>query len=140
MTDQLFSSSRDVLQAKQRRLKAEGKGNRPNRSSTITDEMVQKLWNSEELGAKNGKTLQNTLFFFMTSCFGFRGSQENRQLTWGDVELKEDENGVEYLEFSERLTKTRTLGGGGGGDSRAFRPKMFAVGGDRCPIELYKQY
>ena len=71
----------------------------------------------------------------MTSCFGFRGSHESRQLTWGDVELKEDENGVEYLEFSERLTKTRT----GGGDSRAFRPKMFAVGGDRCPIELYKQ-
>ena len=115
MTDQLFSSSRDVLQAKRRRLKAEGRGNRPNRSSTITDEMVQKLWNSEELGAKNGKTLQNTLFFFMTSCFGFRGSHESRQLTWGDVELKEDENGLEYLEFSERLTKTRTGGGGGGG-------------------------
>ena len=113
MTDQLFSSSRDVLQVKRRTLKAEGKGNRPNRSSTITDEMVQKLWNSEELGAKNGKTLQNTLFFFMTSCFGFRGSHESRQLTWGDVELKEDENGVEYLEFSERLTKTRTGGGGG---------------------------
>ena len=111
MTDQFFSSSRDVLQAKRRRLKAEGKGNRPNRSSTITDEMVQKLWNSEELGAKNGKTLQNTLFFFMTSCFGFRGSHESRQLTWGDNELKEDENGLEYLEFSERLTKTRTGGG-----------------------------
>ena len=46
VTDKLFSSSRDVLQAKRRRLKAEGKGNRPNRSSTITDEMVQKLWNS----------------------------------------------------------------------------------------------
>ena len=30
VTDQLFSSSRDVLQAKRRRLKAEGKGNRPN--------------------------------------------------------------------------------------------------------------
>ena len=63
VNDQLFSSSRDVLAAKRRRLKAEGKGNRPDRSSTITDEMVQKLWNSEELGAKNGKTLQNTLFF-----------------------------------------------------------------------------
>ena len=48
----------------------------------------------------------------MTSCFGFRGSHESRQLTWGDVELEEDENGLEYLEFSERLTKTRTGGGG----------------------------
>ena len=114
VTDQQFSSSRDVLAAKRRRLKAEGKGNRLNRSSTITDEMVQQLWNSEELGAKNGKTLQNTLYFFMTSCFGFRGSHESRQLTWGDVEFKEDENGVEYLEFSERLTKTRTAGVGGG--------------------------
>ena len=111
MKDQLFSSSRDVLAAKRRRLKSEGKGNR---SSTITDEMVQKLWNTKKIGAKNGKTLQNTMFFIMTSCFGFRGSHESRQLTWADVELEEDENGVEYLEFSERLTKTRTRGGGDG--------------------------
>ena len=112
MKDQEFSSLRDVLAAKRRRLKAEGNGNRSNRSSTITDEMVQKLWDSEELGAKNGKTLQNALLLFMTSYFGFRGSHESRQLTWGHVELKENENGVEYLEFSERLTKTRTGGGG----------------------------
>ena len=26
------------------------------------------------------------------------------------------------------------------GVSRAFRPKMFAKGGDRCPLNLYKQY
>ena len=58
--DKEFSSLRDVLVAKQQRLKAEGKGNRPNRSSTTTDEIVQKLWNSKELGTKNGKTLQNT--------------------------------------------------------------------------------
>ena len=27
-----------------------------------------------------------------------------------------------------------------GWDSRAFRPKMFAAGGERCPLNLYKQY
>ena len=58
------------------------------------------------------KLCQILIFFYMTSCFGFRGSDESRQLTWGDVELKEDVNGIEYLEFSERLTKTRTGGGG----------------------------
>ena len=52
------------------------------------------------------------------------------------MELKEHENGIEYLEFSERLAKTRT----GEQYSRAFRPKKFAVGGDRCPINLHKEY
>ena len=31
----------------------------------------------------------------MRSCFGFRGSHKSRQLTWGNVELKEDENEID---------------------------------------------
>ena len=73
-----------------------------------------------------GRTLQNSLFFFLTIGFGLRGSHESRQLKWGDVKLKVDSNGKEFLEFNERLTKTRK---GGGGGSRAFAPKVFAMGG-----------
>ena len=64
------------MAAIRRRLKSEWKGNKPNRTSTITDQMVQILWNTEELGPKNGKTLQNTLFF-CASCFGFRGPNKS---------------------------------------------------------------
>ena len=85
-----------------------------------------------------GRTLQNSLFFFLTIGFGLRGSHESRQLKWGDVKLKVDSNGKEFLEFNERLTKTRK--GNSEGGSRAFAPKVFAMGGDRCPIFFYKIY
>ena len=85
-----------------------------------------------------GRTLQNTLFFYLTIGFGLRGSHESRQLKWGDVKLKVDSNGKEFLEFNERLTKTRK--GNSEGGSRAFAPKVFAMGGDRCPIFFYKIY
>ena len=83
-----------------------------------------------------GRTLQNSVFFFLTICFGFRGSHESRQLKWGDVKLKVDSDGKEFLEFNERLTKTRK--GNSEGGSRAFAPKIFAMGGERCPIFFYK--
>ena len=85
-----------------------------------------------------GRTLQNTLFFYLTIGFGLRGSHESRQLKWGDVKLKVDSNGKEFLEFNERLTKTRK--GNSEGGSRAFAPKVFAMGGDRCPFFFYKIY
>ena len=40
-----------------------------------------------------------------------RGDTENHNLTWGDVQLKTDENNNEYLEFFERATKTKTRTG-----------------------------
>ncbi|CAG2204530.1 unnamed protein product [Mytilus edulis] len=46
-------------------------------------------------------------------------------------------SGEQYLEYNERLTKTRT----GHSDSRAFAPKMFATPDNpRCPVNAFKQY
>ncbi|CAC5359258.1 unnamed protein product [Mytilus coruscus] len=46
-------------------------------------------------------------------------------------------SGEQYLEYNERLTKTRT----GHSDCRAFAPKMFATPGNpRCPANAFKQY
>lgn len=62
-----------------------------------------------------------------------------RQLMWGDVHLGFDtELNLEYLEYNERQTKTRT-----GVDIRNVRPekpRMYATGTERCPIEVYKAY
>ena len=82
MRDQLFSSSRNVLPAKRRRLKSEGKGNKPNRSSTITDEMVQNLLKTEEL------FLFLFLFLFHDKLFGLMGSHESRQATWSSKSMR----------------------------------------------------
>ena len=47
-------------------------------------------------------------------------------MLWGDLELKKTSAGVEYVEFNERATKTRS---GATNDVRQFPPKMFAKPG-----------
>lgn len=46
-------------------------------------------------------------------------------MCWGDVKLHKTGNGVEYLEFNERQTKTRT--GSDYSDVRVTLPKMFTT-------------
>ena len=62
-------------------------------------------------------------------------------MTWGDVQLHMEADGTEYLEYSERQTKTRT-----GADPRyvrAVKPKAFAVPNgppERDPVAVNKIY
>ena len=49
-----------------------------------------------------------------------------------------DENNKEYVEFIEKLTKTRQFGLSA--KPRSFLPKMFATGGDRCLITIFKEF
>ncbi|WAR09390.1 hypothetical protein MAR_019348 [Mya arenaria] len=61
-------------------------------------------------------------------------------LRWGDLELKADVMGKEYLEYSERNTKTRT-DEKSSSDQRAFRPKQYAhVNPKNCPVEANKEF
>lgn len=73
----------------------------------------------------NPKALLNTMWLNSTLHFGLRGRQEHTQMLWGDIELKSDTSGIEYLEFHERSTKTRQ---GSTRDVRAFNPKMYSTG------------
>ena len=51
-----------------------------------------------------------------------RGRQEHISLATGDILLKETSNGREYLEFNEKLTKTRH----DQDESGSHSPKIFA--------------
>ena len=73
--------------------------------------------------ADNPVALQNILWLNNTLHFGLRGIQEHLQMLWGDLDLKTTADGKEYVEFTERTTKTRQ---GNTGGTRAFKPKMFA--------------
>ena len=53
-----------------------------------------------------------------------------------NVIVLRDING--HIEFLEDPTKTRQ--GGLRPNQRATNPKMFAVGGERCPVRLFKMY
>lgn len=67
----------------------------------------------------------NSLWLYNTTHFGLRGRQEHLQMLWGDIELKTESTGQEFLEFTERVTKTRQ---GSTRAARAFPPKIFATG------------
>ena len=58
-------------------------------------------------------------------------------MCWGDVKLHQTAQGQDYLEFSERQTKTTT--GSDYRDVRTVPPKMFAIdGNEKDPVAVYK--
>ena len=70
-----------------------------------------------------------------------RPGQEQRDLCWGDLELKTNADGLRYAEFStERRTKTRT--GQKTKNVRESKPKMLKNldNNDRCPATAYLAY
>lgn len=93
-----------------------------------------------QMGASTPDIILQTLWFYNTVHFGLRGCAEHRDMCWGDINLKEDENGNEYLEFTERQTKTRT--GENPRDVRTVKPKIWCnvANPEKCPVQIYKLY
>lgn len=137
--DRTFKLSNMTLSAKKVELKKDGKGQKPNASTAVSSTEENLLWDKGQLGNSSPRVLIFSVWYYFTKCFGLRGRQEHRQLMFGDVELKTDTpSGREYLEFTERLTKTRD--GNGKENVRKVKPKMYATNNDRDPVKLYKTY
>ena len=156
INDVVFSTARNALKSKQKELKSQGKGNAPNAAEALTKEDISILYHKKLLGPFSPESLINSLWLNNMLYFGLRGCQAHRLLQWGDVTLKVTTSGTEYLVYDkERQTKTRT--GAEPTDTRAIKPKMFAlpsnpdnatettlktgVGSNYIdPVELYKFY
>ena len=139
MKDAEFEQARKTLQSKQKDLKQKGKGNKPNASVALTEEEIKLLYDKELLGTSTPEALLNTIWFNNTIHFGLRGCKEHRNMCWGDVQLRQTTNGEEFLEYSERQTKTRT--GENSRDVRQIQPKMFSVpGSEKDPVAAYQLY
>ena len=121
--DVAFERARKRLEAKNKQLKNEGKGNRPNAAEALSDDEI--IYEKNFLGISNGEALINTLWLFNSLHFGLRGCGEHRQMCWGNVQLKKDAEGTEYLHFSKRQTKTRS--GADPRNVRPIKPKAFAT-------------
>lgn len=61
-----FSKVREVLKAKQKDLKNEGRGDISQKSDEITDEEINQLWEKELLGVNNSESVINSLWLFST--------------------------------------------------------------------------
>ena len=135
--DREFFTSKQVLEGKARRLREEGKGKRQNKARSLSKEEEEVLWVAGKLGNNSPESLVNTIWWILTQYFGLRGRQKHHSMKVDDFALRKDDDGQEYVEFAEGLTKTR--GGGLSKKSRDFSPKMFATG-ERCPVSLFKEY
>ena len=133
-----FSKLREVLKTKQKLLKAQGRGNLPNRDQALTDDDVDKLWQSSEMGTNTPESLLNALWWTNAVNFGLRSVTPHRNMRWGDVTIKVDSNGQQYLEYNERQTKTRT--GENTRNVRLLPPKAWATNDERCPVKLFNLY
>ncbi len=134
-----FEKSRKTLEARRKELKCKGLGNKPNKADALTPEEENRLWSSGQLNLSgDARVLQNTIFFLIAKLLGFRGADEHRQLAWGDLQLKVDMDGNEYLQWNERKTKTRN---GQPANIRPYQPKIYcSENKERCPIECFKLY
>ena len=101
INDLAFEKTRKTLQSKQKELKKQGKGNKPNASVALTTSELNTLYEKSLLGTRNPESLLNTLWLNNTMHFGLRGCKEHRDMCWGDVKLMQTADGKEFLEFNE---------------------------------------
>ena len=119
LRDTEFLSSRKVLEGKARKLREQGMGKQPNKAKSPTKENGQ-------LGNQTPRSLINRMHF------GVRGPQEHHDMMVEDFFIEKDDDGVEFITFSEGPTKTRQ--GGLRVKPRLATPKMFATEEKRCPL------
>ena len=142
-----FTESREVLASKAKYLRREeGKGRKPNRAEELLEEDILKLWECGQLGFSTPRSLLNTVWLYAGTVFGWRGNEEHYKIRYGDVIFREGdtaangEKSASYYEWLvERGTKTRD-GSTCAIPERQFNPKMWSIGGERCPVKLFSSF
>ena len=108
-----------------------------------SDENYFKLWEYGYLGNGNPEILRNTLAWVLGLNFPFRAGQEHRNLRMKNFQLSVgiDEDGKQYLEYKEDVSKTNS---GGLTHNHLKRKTVKAHENndqpERCPVRLYKEY
>ena len=133
-----FKGTRDVLAARQKKLKSQGKGSKPQASNILTPFEVDIMYEKGVLGEQNPQALLNTVWLNNVIYFGMRPGKEQRSLQWGDIHHEVNSEGREYLTVTERTTKTRQ--GDNIKDVRKVQPRAYATGDSRCPVKAFKLY
>ena len=119
-----FKTTKEVVGAKRKLVKATGTGNLPDRAKSLTLEEEDQLWTRGGGGFSHDDPIQLVagLWCLLSLNFGLRDNDESHQLRFGDISIARDGQRDTYLELSaEHLTKTRKDGQGDG--HRAFTPK-----------------
>ena len=128
-----FSNSRKVLEGKARLLHQEGFRKRPNVAKALTSQDEELLWSKGVLGSHSPQSLIQTMWFLLIQHLSLRGCQKHHDMYVEDFVFSTDNNDTEFMTYEENPTKTRKK-------RRVVQPKMFATGGQRCPVKLFKTF
>ena len=88
LTSRYFLNSRNVLEGKARLLREQGKGKRPNKSCSQSNDEIEQLWQSSQFGYHSPMALINTLWWLFTLHFVLRRRQEHYNMKIEDFTFK----------------------------------------------------
>ncbi|XP_069837205.1 uncharacterized protein [Dendropsophus ebraccatus] len=132
-----FPLTKQSLNAKIKFLKRIAESNPPIRQEALTDDDIENLYKAGTLSLDNPTSLLNLVFFNNGIHFALR-TKEQYSLQWGDIKLKIDQRGNQYLEYSDRQTETLE----NRKNVRQMKPRIYATPHvpDRDPVTAYLKY
>ncbi|XP_073540662.1 uncharacterized protein [Phyllobates terribilis] len=132
-----FPLTKQSLNAKIKFLKKIAESNPPIRQEALTDIDINNLYKTGTLSLDNPTSLLNLVFFNNGIHFALR-TKEQYALQWGDIKLKIDSRGNQYLEYSDRQTETLE----NRKNVRQLKPRIYATPHipDRDPVNAYLKY
>ncbi|XP_018424874.1 PREDICTED: uncharacterized protein LOC108797720 [Nanorana parkeri] len=132
-----FPLTKQSLNAKIKFLKKIAESNPPIRQEALTDDDIENLYKSGTLSMDNPTSLLNLVFFNNGIHFALR-TKEQYNLQWGDIKLKIDPRGNQYLEYTDRqmeMVENRK-------NVRHVKPRMYGTPHtpDRDPVTAFLKY
>ena len=97
----------------------------PNKARSLTEEEEEVLWEAEKVGSKTPEALFSSMWWLLTQFFGLHGGQKHHTMKMEDFRLCKNEEGMEFVQFTDGPTKTRQ--GGLQSKNRDFQPRMFSL-------------
>ena len=125
------------MEGKARKLHSEGKAKRPHCAQSLNAEEEEILWKCGQLGTFTPESLTITVLWMLIQHLGLRGRQQHHDMKVEDfVCFAKDNNGIEFITFSEGVTKTSRQGLNA--RPRLQKPKMFSTANSRSPVEIFR--
>ncbi|XP_078371764.1 uncharacterized protein LOC144655391 isoform X2 [Oculina patagonica] len=148
ITDPEFIQANKALDAFVKTLRKHGAIPGVVHKETLTREVVEKLFETGQLGPANSKSptqLQNTVWFYISLYFGKRGRENQRKMTKQMLVLRATPDGRQFYEINRSvagaLPSTKNHQGGITDEEDKSNGKMFECPGSaRCPVQTVKNY
>ncbi len=141
--DAEFAESRAVLDGQMKALAKEGLVLPKKRACSISRDDEELLWVNGTFGTSNPRQLLHTLIYHLGLHLSLRACQEHKDLVFGEnsqLSLLVDENGIEFLRYTERMSKNKRFGL----KCTRFDPKVTFIypceNLNRCVVAMYKMY